>query len=455
MVPSRYARAAFPRSGASEGPLPEHNQSFWDRLIYSYLPVLGLISYFIILMLPWWWLSDWYDLVAARETSAALPYQAVGFAIFSLTVLPLALRTLGQNEFITLRTPRGVFVAGFFACCIAFLVLTDAPGLRPVIYAILTWALFISGAAFWAADYGVVKWGLGWAGLVILVFLVLLLLKHGITNPGTARRAVGGIQPNSYGRAALVGLVLVLFLPRWLTYPSAAVALTLIILVSSRSALLAAAIFVLCYGSLTTWSIRFFPSLLRVATVMLAVAGAVMTLELYLLSAYGAGLPALLSEKVLLVDDPTRGLGSGFTGRTQLWLSGLQAVAEHPWFGNGFRRTGESAHSGYINLMLDVGIPMAGWFIAFVIVEVGRRIAAIRRLRVQRLSPPENQERLLQHRVISSYLVAMLATWILEPNYLNIGTANIVLFLMFLAAPIGCFCMGKPTSLPSHRRTFA
>jgi O-antigen ligase len=403
------------------------------RLLYDCLPALGLITYFVILLVPYWWLSDWYDLVDTRETSATLPYQAAGFLMFSASVLPLAIRTLGRNEFITLSTPRGVFVLGFFAFCLAFLVLTEAPGVRPVLYVLLTWALFVFGAAFWSADYGMVKRGLGWAGVIVLAFLVVLLFMHGLTSPGTARRAVGGIQPNQYGRVALAGLVLTFFLPRWLTYPAAAMAVILMVLVSSRSALLGAAIFLFCYLLLTVWSTTSFQRLLAFTTVSLALAAGALAVETYLLF-HGSSLFTLLSEKILLVNDPARGLGSGFTGRTEAWLEGLRALAERPLFGYGFRRQEVRAHNGYLNLMLDVGIPLAVWFIAFIVVEIGRRIGAIHRLRLQAHDIALREE-LLLHRIIGAFLISALITWIFEPNYLNLGIPYTILFIAFLAAP--------------------
>lgn len=69
---------------------------------------------------------------------------------------------------------------------------------------------------------------------------------------------------------------------------------------------------------------------------------------------------------LLLLDDPVRGLGSGFTGRWQIWALALVRFLESPWFGHGpmsneyiiyeVIRGPRTAHNGVLALLVDYGI---------------------------------------------------------------------------------------------------
>jgi O-antigen ligase len=83
------------------------------------------------------------------------------------------------------------------------------------------------------------------------------------------------------------------------------------------------------------------------------------------------GLAALLSEPVrnwlattagtvFLVDDPNRGFGTGFVGRSDRWQAAWDAFIEKPLFGQGFgyyESTGvESAHNFYMYALVEFGL---------------------------------------------------------------------------------------------------
>ena len=163
-------------------------------MIYAYLPALGFIVYLLILLVPFWWLSDWRDLLEARETRAGLGLQIAGFVVFGSSVLPLLIRSLTNNEFIMLTTTRGIFMALFFLLILVSNVVGGEPSVRVTIYALLTWSVVILAASFWCIDYATLKRALGLGGMLVLGFLIVLLVKHGVSNPGTAKRAIGGIS---------------------------------------------------------------------------------------------------------------------------------------------------------------------------------------------------------------------------------------------------------------------
>jgi hypothetical protein len=65
----------------------------------------------------------------------------------------------------------------------------------------------------------------------------------------------------------------------------------------------------------------------------------------------------------LALDDPHRGLGSGFTGRIDKWMYYIKLFCEHPLFGIGFRCSDSdrfnlvgTTDNGYISYLLETGI---------------------------------------------------------------------------------------------------
>lgn len=86
----------------------------------------------------------------------------------------------------------------------------------------------------------------------------------------------------------------------------------------------------------------------------------------------GLGLVALLAltlfprqvlgllSSVLLLDDAHRGLGSGFSGRGENILDGLEMIALRPWFGVGpYDPVAGYVHSGFVRTAAQLGIPFA------------------------------------------------------------------------------------------------
>jgi len=292
-----------------------------------------------------------------------------------------------------------------------------------------TWMLFVAGASFWFISYNVIKRTFGYASLILLAFLVVLLAKHGING-----RSVGGIQPNLYARVALIGLVLAFFLPRWLTCLLVCMSVGLMILVSSRDSLLGASIFLSFFIILSAFSIRSGSSLLYIGIAIMGLLAALGLISIY--GAYrGSDLIGGTIENVLALNDQSRGFGSGFTGRSELWSEGLRAIVKQPFFGYGFRRQIITGHNGYILLMSDVGIPMSLLFFVLMLSETIRRIYKAVEIGLCASSNKEDKEIFLLHRLVASYLVCVLVIWVFEPEYIRMGTPMTVLLSLFLVGP--------------------
>jgi len=59
--------------------------------------------------------------------------------------------------------------------------------------------------------------------------------------------------------------------------------------------------------------------------------------------------------KVLLIDDPYRGLNTGFVGRFEGWVEGISIFFENFLFGSGYR-TNVHVHNGFIRMFSELGL---------------------------------------------------------------------------------------------------
>jgi O-antigen ligase len=120
-----------------------------------------------------------------------------------------------------------------------------------------------------------------------------------------------------------------------------------------RSCLIASAITISVYIILTV-SIqrsRFVKFAFVAALLILVCVGAIYANEI-----------AGLTSTLLFLNDPNRGLGSGFTGRMDAWQEAYQLFLKNPILGIGFRTheryitTLPSAHNGYVSVLAETGI---------------------------------------------------------------------------------------------------
>jgi len=71
-------------------------------------------------------------------------------------------------------------------------------------------------------------------------------------------------------------------------------------------------------------------------------------------------------NNILLLDDPVRGTGTGFTGRARIWALAAIRFLESPWFGHGPMSNEyimyevvmgqRTAHNGMLAMLVDYGI---------------------------------------------------------------------------------------------------
>lgn len=133
-------------------------------------------------------------------------------------------------------------------------------------------------------------------------------------------------------------------------------------------------------------------------------------------------------ESVFLLNDASRGLGSGASGRTDLNANFMSQMSPHLLDGFGFRRREVyyNTHNGYLNFMLEVGVVASGLLIYLLISSLFRyeRQTIVVKNREMELDDVALLRFLL---FFSSCLSAMF-----QPQLVNFGDAQGCLFIMLI-----------------------
>jgi O-antigen ligase len=317
----------------------------------------------------------------------------------------------------------------FFIFC-AYTFLVSPFSINPAtsfMFSIMHAVLFLACLSFWQSPATVTRL-LPILGLIIFAYLLLLAMAL-----GTQGRTIGFFPPNDIAKLAMIGGTLCLFGARKTALFGVAAALLCILLTQSRGTLIAFII------ELTImW---FLGGQLRgkLQAVLLVVGLLGMLSVLDLMRLQQPPIAAQVLDGILLLSDEKRGTSSGLTGRTDHWETGLETWKESPAVGYGLRtRAGNldlfagpsvNAHSGYLNMMLDVGL------IGAIIVLTSFAANLHSRIRSLRTRASAGASRRIDV-ICLSFLVSALFLWTLEPIYINIGAPFSVMILLLLAAPI-------------------
>jgi hypothetical protein len=392
------------------------------------------VAWLFLLAVSFWWIREWRDTFAVRESGIDKNLQYAGVAIALAAHLTLGFSIISSEIIKFFATTKGRLLGGF-----CFFALATAPmsldPLRSTLYALTTLAVFLVATLTWTVDYDRFRRMMFIAGAVLLTFLLLLVLHHGM-----GRTSVGGIQRNRYSQTAFAGM-LCMFLAtgrtRWIWF---AVGVGLALLVNSRGTLLVLGAFSVVYLTLKYGMGRGV-----LVTMILAVAG----LFFLAIPQIGRRASDAMVNKVARLHEQGRGLGSGFSGRVESWRMGLSAFAHRPAIGQGFRTrvggmTGDQymAHSGYVNMLADVGLIGSALIIGALVYDFAKRLGVVRRIKRQfgsKAAPPfvESYELNL---TICAFFVAEAILWLFEPLYFNLGASLSVLFIVMIMAP---YIVGK------------
>jgi O-antigen ligase len=187
------------------------------------------------------------------------------------------------------------------------------------------------------------------------------------------RLTASGIQPNWWG---LMGGIVVAasfaYRSRLLTVASILAGLYVAYAASSRNSMVGIAVAVFAVLLMTAAQLR---GRRLIWTLVGAVAA--FAFATIFLSSVSETLNGGLVE-ALQLDDPGRGLGTGFSGRADLWDSVAQIWLRSPLFGVGFRQHQSfmpaldqiGAHNAYLAMLADTGILGLLWYLGFVVVSL-------------------------------------------------------------------------------------
>jgi hypothetical protein len=134
---------------------------------------------------------------------------------------------------------------------------------------------------------------------------------------------------------------------------------------------------------------------------------------------------------ILQLNSSYRGFGTGATGRTDLWMKGVQSLVSDPYliaFGGGLRSSeysviGFLTENSYLTMLLDSGI-FAGAALVFAIVS-----CPIRALRLQRSRAPSEPNTLI---CLASFFIFSIVQCFFIRNFIGIGNPTSLLTLLFL-----------------------
>jgi O-antigen ligase len=396
----------------------------------AYLRALTLTAWFGSMVFNYWWRQESSWTMDFHQQGINLKdYYYIGFAIALTGHLTLGLQKWLSAPFAVLSTIPCRLLTVF---CVLMLLLSPLSGAyrTSAIYAVATWMVLVLCHMYWSSDYNVVRRVLVFTGILLFVWLLVLLLHHGLRLGFGS--SIGGINRNTTSTLGLGALVCTVLSPKKsIRIGAFAAAGFFAVVVTSRGSMLALCVFAGVYYALNRGTSK------AVVNTSLAVFALVAIL---MASSF---MNELILNDILRVDDENRGVGSGFTGRWEKWQNGFRLFWESPIIGHGFRAAAGGVgfggiHSGYIKLLVENGILGTGLIISTVGIELLQRSALTRKFRTLQPSemPGIDLEESLRINVTACATLCCIATlWIYEPLYINLGSVISVMLFVMLTAP--------------------
>ena len=319
------------------------------------------------------------------------------------------------------QSPAARILIGMFLCSaaisagIASIVQNDT---YPLIFTAGIAAAFVVCAGFWTFGEGQVVIALKTYCLTSsALFVVAWLLTR---QPGTRFGAL--IHPNLWGLLCFANFSLSGLIPRSALRTAVQTGnLAIILDAQSRTALLATLVSaaVLAYFGLRSLRWRKHDKLLLTLAIVSVALASGFTLKRQIVTTF---------SDAFMLDDQYRGMGTGFSGRTELWEQGIAEIKDNPIFGVGPRMEVNYvsglgySHSGYISTFAQYGVVGGTLFFSLVLV-------CVRRL----------WEMVVDRRpyigVAISFVVGYGTVAIFEPKLISIGNPASLIALIFLLLP--------------------
>ena len=337
-------------------------------------------------------------------TNKALVYQTAGlllFVVVTWTVIPA-------------RAALSVFSFTPFQLVIVLVVLLSLPLqlhgpesaiLSGIAYTITLLLVVFCLSAVWSMPREALVICFGGISSIYALFGLSAVATFGWPQG----RVLGTIHPNAFGSVMLAGFVLSLFREGFAMLGLRIICLVLAAAVSSRFSVIGCLLAYLVFElSLRPFSARLvLPALAALAFLLL--------------------FPSSLMN-LLALDDPSRNLDSGFTGRNDLWNRALEVIADAP-FGLGFKRPPyeSSGHNGYLKWLVEFGVLGGGLIIASTASSVAMALVE------PWLITTTDLRRFAAARAAG--LVALTFASFFQPQLFNLGDVHGLTVMMMLFSP--------------------
>lgn len=267
--------------------------------------------------------------------------------------------------------------------------------------------------------------------LLAIIFAVMFAVTAVVAGKWTwGRFSAGAGRENWWGEIFVaIAFAACFWRTRALRYGTWLFILVCLVLVSSRKSILSALI-IMAFGTLDREGLK--------RLIIITISAGMVLLPVLLLA-------DILSERVqifapiynyiysdvLLLDNKSRGLGTGMSGRASNWAYGWSLIQENPIIGVGFsitnflsvEATGILMHNGHLMLISDIGVP--GYVIIFSVV-----VYAIARMFSMR------------NFVIGGYLVCF---WFIQATFSpRIVNVSVLSMLFWMLVTYACLLSSKP-----------
>jgi O-antigen ligase len=354
----------------------------------------------------------------------------------SHALLNLLMALLGVVAGVVYRADlrKGMRVLPIFAALITAVLLSSLyqPEWKTLVYSTML-ALTLVGALLWSVSEAAKPKGLKNFLVAVCLGSSLVLVGALLVNEYSWGRLVSRAGPNFWGMVAFTAFCASLTIrSRLLRSLIIALCLVMLSLAQARGSMLATAA---ASFSMILFTYRHAPRRRQ---------------GFYLTMAAIVGLTTLLAlptlaEKVLLLDDPRRGVSSGGTGRAEAWGEALEAFSRSPLFGIGYRQheqyitVASNAHNAYIAVLTELG--MAGLAV-YVLMLIGGAI---------RISILAWRDANVSYQAIAAFLWGFIAIGLIEYQAIALGSP-MPLLMIFLVAVAWTAGRAHADSLPVSRR---
>lgn len=320
------------------------NKSLKSKSIYLNIAVLGIFLFLFAISLPHYFSNNYLEYIYIIENPNPIFRLMALFGIILILLSSIGLIfQQSRRAYPKLHIIVSILILVFFSYSAlsqaSLTILVEGMIISSIIFS--SYVIYIrrsnSKGATTASE--LCSW-------VIVFILVSYLIVHGLP----VNRWIGGVQPNLFAALALAALIFNTIATGRLSIACISATLPACLLVNSRGGTIALILFVLLYFGLSLFSGRIKLSKIQLLMVSVCLVAPL----LFALSSSGVVWDALI--EFTAVNERSRGLASGMTGRTDYWQVAIPEILSHPLWGNEDLANRVRLHSGLMSSALKYGL---------------------------------------------------------------------------------------------------